>query len=194
MKSAEFVTGVTDYLLAAVYLGFAWRLLNRGRSQRDISLRLAAATFFATVLGAVVGGTYHLVGGEILWKVTIYCIALTGFLLVAAAAFVAMTGSRRRMLVIGAALQFIAFGIWATTHDDFRYVMYDYGAAMLLTLVLFCLASYQGLNGSTPWIAAAVLLTLAGSVFQASGFDLHRNFNHNDAYHVIQIGSGWRLY
>ena len=194
MKSPEPVTAVTDYLLAAVYLAFALRLFSRGRSERQISLQLAAATFFSTFLGAVAGGTYHLVGGQILWKATIYCIGLGGFLMVASAAFVATVGSPRRILLIGAGLQFVAFGTWVVTHDDFRYVIYDYGAAMLLMLVLFCWASYRRLSASTPWIVASVLLAIAGSAFQASGFDLHRNFNHNDAYHIVQIGAGWLLY
>jgi uncharacterized protein DUF6962 len=194
MKSPEPVTALTDYLLAAVYLAFALPLFSRGYSQRQVSLQLAGFTFFSTVLGSVAGGTYHLIGGEILWKATIYCIGLAGFLMVASAAFVTTVGSLRRILLIGAALQFVAFGTWVITHDDFRYVIYDYGAAMLLTLVLFCSASYRRLSRNTPWIGASVLLTLAGSAFQASDFDLHRNFNHNDAYHIIQIGAGWLLY
>ena|SRR5437762_1398194 len=80
MKSPELVTAATDYLLAAVYLAFALRLLDQGRAQRQVSLQLAAATFFATVLGAAAGGTYHLIGGQVLWKTTIYCLGLTGFL------------------------------------------------------------------------------------------------------------------
>ena len=158
MKSPEPVTAVTDYLLAAVYLAFALRLLSRGCSERQISLRLAAATFFSTFLGALAGGTYHLIGGQVLWKATIYCIGLGGFLMVASAAFVATVGSPRRILLIGAGPQFVAFGTWVVTHDDFRYVIYDYGAAMLLMLALFCWASYQRLSASTPWILASVLL------------------------------------
>lgn len=194
MNSPEPVTAVTDYLLAAVYLAFALPLLDQGRAQRQVSLQLAAATFFATVLGAGAGGTYHLIGGQVLWKTTIYCIGLTGFLMVASAAFVATTGVPREVFLIGAGLQFAVFGIWVIAHDDFRYVIYDYGTAMLLTLTLFCWASYRRLSQNTPWIAAAVLLTFAGSAIQASGFDLNRNFNHNDVYHIIQLGAAWLFY
>ena len=34
-------------------------------------------------------------------------------------------------LVIAASLQFATYGAWVISHDDFRYVMYDYAAAML---------------------------------------------------------------
>ena len=30
---------------------------------------------------------------------------------------------------------------------------------------------------------------LAAAAAQASGFDLHRHFNHNDLYHVVQIAA-----
>ena len=63
-----------------------------------------------------------------------------------------------------------------------------------MTLALFVWASYRRLSRSAPWIAAAILVTFAASVIQASGFDLHRYFNHNDLYHVIQVGAAWLFY
>ncbi len=135
-----------------------------------------------------------MIGRQILWKAKMYSIGLGGFLMVAAAAFVAVIGFSRRILLIGSGLQFVAFGAWWITHDDFRYVIYDYAVAMLLTLVLFCRASYGRVSGSLPWIAGSILLALVGSALQASSFDLHPNFNQNDAFHMIQIGHGWPLY
>ena len=40
--------------------------------------------------------------------------------------------------------------------------------------------------GSRPILAGVALSIVAGLV-QASGLDLHRHFNHNDLYHVIQV-------
>ena len=119
---------------------------------------------------------------------------LTGLFMTASAAFVALTGVARRAFLIAAGLQFAAYGAWVVGHNDFRYVIYDYVAAMLLTLGLFVWAFHRRLSRSAVWIAAAILVTFAASGIQASGLDLHRYFNHNDLYHVMQMGAAWLFY
>lgn len=42
---------------------------------------------------------------------------------------------------------------------------------------------------SRKWIIAGILVTLAGFAIQQTGFRSHRDFNHNDIYHVIQTGA-----
>jgi hypothetical protein len=49
------------------------------------------------------------------------------------------------------------------------------------------------------WMLGGVGVSVLAAGVQASGFALHRHFNHNDLYHVIQIaamvlfyiGAGW---
>jgi hypothetical protein len=35
---------------------------------------------------------------------------------------------------------------------------------------------------------------VAAALVQRSGFALHRHFNHNDLYHVVQMLGTWLLY
>jgi len=42
-------------------------------------------------------------------------------------------------------------------------------------------------DGTVAWLAAAIGVTSVGLMVQQSNFPRTRNFNHNDAYHVIQI-------
>ncbi len=44
------------------------------------------------------------------------------------------------------------------------------------------------------WMAYGIGVAFAGAVVQKSGVDLHPQFNHNDLYHLIQIGAMWLLY
>ena len=39
-----------------------------------------------------------------------------------------------------------------------------------------------------------VAVSLAGALVQASGIDLHPHFNHNDLFHVIEIGGLYCFY
>jgi hypothetical protein len=157
-------------------------------------MRCAAASFFATSAGAAAGGTYHLAGGQFLWMATVYALGLAGFFMSAAAAYMAVSGAVRRLVLGAAGLQLAVFGVWVARHDEFRYVIYQHSAALLLTLALFGWASNRGLTRDAPWIAAAILATAAGSVVQTSGIALHRYFNHNDLYHAIQLGAAWLFY
>jgi len=47
---------------------------------------------------------------------------------------------------------------------------------------------------ASRWILAGVGVSVLAAGVQASGFALHRNFNHNDLYHVIQIAAMILLY
>ncbi len=43
-------------------------------------------------------------------------------------------------------------------------------------------------------LVLGIVTTLVGAGVQASGFTLHRHFNHNDLYHVIQMAATVMLY
>ena len=44
------------------------------------------------------------------------------------------------------------------------------------------------------WIAGAVATTLIGLGVQGTGFRSHQHFNHNDIFHLIQIGAMYLFY
>jgi hypothetical protein len=47
---------------------------------------------------------------------------------------------------------------------------------------------------ASRWILAGVGVSVLAAGVQASGLALHRHFNHNDLYHVIQIAAMILLY
>jgi hypothetical protein len=71
--------------------------------------------------------------------------------------------------------------------DEFIFVVLDSGIAFAAVAALH-LWRFNG------WILAGVAVSVAAALVQASGLDLHRHFNHNDLYHVIQIGAMCLLY
>jgi peptidoglycan/LPS O-acetylase OafA/YrhL len=80
------------------------------------------------------------------------------------------------------------------THDEFRYVIYDYAPAMFGVLILQAYAYFGRREASVKWITAGILVSFAAAGIQQSGFTLHQNFNYNDLYHVIQMGAIYLLY
>ena len=50
-------------------------------------------------------------------------------------------------------------------------------------------SSISRTDESRVWLIGGVLLTVAGLAVQLTGYRSHLHFNHNDIYHVIQIGA-----
>lgn len=195
MNISEPMTMFTDYVLGAVYVYLGIRLLRIHR------LKLASLAFFTIATAAFVGGTYHgfaaVLSGftlAVFWRATLASIGLTSFFLLAAVVCAVLTGAVRRVWIAAAALQLCFYLFWIGDHDEFRFAIYDYAAGMVCILCLCVVAARRGQRAFARWMSAAIAVAIAASAVQASGVALARNFNHNDLYHVIQIGAGALFY
>jgi hypothetical protein len=175
------MTLATDYALGGVAGWLAWRLF-RNRSSQE-SRFLWALAFAALALAALLGGTWHgFARNDFLWKATLLSAGVASFAMLAAAVFACTTGTLRHGLLALAAAKCIVYSAWMLAHNDFVWVVVDTGIA-LAAVALLHIASFNG------WILAGVAVSLTAAAVQASGLALHRHFNHNDLYHVIQIGA-----
>jgi hypothetical protein len=171
---AEPMTLATDLMLTVAALIFAARLWRVHR--------MWALAFLFTAAGSFFGGMHHgfapqmtLMAALLLWKATLFSIGIASFFLLA--------GSSRRLAIV-AVVKLIVYISWMITHDDFVYVILDYGLTLLIV----------GVVVRTRWVIASILVSVIGALVQQSGFSLHRHFNHNDLYHVIQLLALWLLY
>lgn len=201
MKITEPTTMATDYVLAALALVFAVRTWRVARQSRQKSIKFWAMTFAAMALAAIVAGTFHGFAHYLdegartaLWKTTVYLTGLMSFSMVAATIPASLPASVHCPLLVVAALKFVLYAVWMSSHNDFRYVVYDYGSAMLVVLLLQVWAAFRSREQSAPWIIAGVLVSFAGAAVQQSGLTIHTHFNHNDLYHVIQMGAIYLFY
>ena len=79
-------------------------------------------------------------------------------------------------------------------HDEFRFVIYDYGSTLAILLLLVVAGRTHGVAGHRAYIASGILVSIAAAAVQQSGVRLHQHFNHNDLMHVVQMGGVWLLY
>jgi len=196
----EPMTLLTDWLLAGLCLAFATRLWRRGVVAGSRSMRVLAASFAATAVGAFAGGAAHgfrpylsATGDLLLWKITVLAIGLTTLMFVVSAACAALTRVSRRLLIGAAVLQAVVYSAWMLRHDEFIWVIADYVPAMVVVLGLQGLQWRRG-EPSATWIAGGLLVSFVGAAIQASGLAPHPYFNHNDLYHVVQMGATWMLF
>jgi len=165
---------ITDYILTAAAAVFAAKLWRANR--------MWALAFAFTALGSFLGGTYHgLLEDAALWKATVFAVGIASFFLLA--------GSGRAFAVI-ATVKLVAYCSWMIFHDGFEWVILDYG----ITLILVGITALLRRDGSATWIWGSIAVSVAAALVQRSGFTLHRHFDHNDLYHVIQLIALWLLY
>lgn len=191
---AEPMTQFTDYLMAAVTGWLGWRLYRAREGQTARSYWTFALA--ASALAAGLGGSYHGFANMLddrflqqLWTVTALIIGTGSFAMVAGSATAVTVGNLRKVLLAFAAAQFALYALWTLTHDDFIYVIADTGTAMALVTALHGWSALRAGDRASLWMLGGVAVSLVAAAVQASGFDLHRNFNHNDLYHLIQIGA-----
>ncbi|RMF61481.1 MAG: hypothetical protein D6743_13465 [Calditrichaeota bacterium] len=201
MQITEPTTMVTDYLLALLTIFLGAGLWKRGKATRQRSISLWSAAFLATAVAAAVGGTSHGFalylsdwGRTAIWKATVYAIGLASLLMLAGTVLATTVGRARKILLTAAVLQFLLYAVWMVSHDDFKYVIYDYAPAMLVIIALMLFSFVARKAASAPWLIGGILLSFAAAGIQQSGFSLHPNFNFNDLYHVVQMGAMIVLY
>jgi hypothetical protein len=196
MKLVEPTTMLTDYLLGLVYLCLGVRLF------RTYGLIMAGLAFFTIAAAAFTGGSYHGLAAVLrestlstLWNVSLALVGFSSFFLLAAVLSIAVKGTTRGVWFSIAALQLCGYLFWiAVGHREFRFAIYDYASAMAAILGFSVVAARRGNRAFGQWMAGGIATCLLASVVQASHFALHRNFNHNDLYHVIQIGGAVLFY
>jgi hypothetical protein len=195
------MTLATDYLLGSLSEVCAVLLLKRNSHLRQTSIRLWAFALMAVAIGSYAGGTYH--GFQhglepaiatVLWKATTISMGMASFFLLTSALTSAFAGRDRPWLMAGAALKLAIYVGWMLGHDEFRFVIYDYGSTLAILLLLVVAERTHGVGGHRGLIATGILISIAAAVVQQSGFRLHRHFNHNDLMHVVQMGGVWLLY
>ena len=181
MTIAEPMTLATDYLLGGITGWLCFSLLKHKEAQRS---RLSwGIAFAALALAAFLGGTWHgFVQSDPLWKATTLSVGAASCAMVVGAAYAALSGTARSILLALAGIKLLIYALWMLRHDEFIYVVIDTGLAFAVVAALH-------LWKWNAWVVAGVAVSVAAALVQASGFALHRHFNHNDLYHVIQIAA-----
>jgi hypothetical protein len=198
---SEPTTLITDYLLGTLSAVCAVLLLKQNVTLRQASIRFWALALCAAAMGSYLGGTYHGVQhaltppiAALLWKATTISMGVASFLLLSAAFSSAFAARDRQWLMAGATLKLVVYVAWMLTHDEFRFVIYDYGSTLAVLLLLVIAGRTRGVSGHRAYVASAVLVSIAAAGVQQSGIRLHQHFNHNDLMHVVQMGGMWLLY
>tara|TARA_B100000959_G_scaffold43744_1_gene44078 strand:- start:1662 stop:2186 length:525 start_codon:yes stop_codon:yes gene_type:complete len=157
--------------------------------------------FFFMGLAGLLGALTHGIGPHLpqsihtfIWRITLYCIGLTTFSMLLGGLYHVVPFNTMDWLKWLPLLGLIVYMILITRNDDFKTVIRFYTPAMMLLLLMMLYSLLRFQSDGTSWIIFSVLMAFAGTAVQQSGFSFHKHFNHNDIYHVFQMGSMFLLY
>ena len=191
---------LTDYAWGVLCLIWGWKLL-RPENRQHASQALWARAFFSTGLAALLGGTVHgfaLIFRETLimgmWRGTLYLTGFASFFMLAAVVLVSLPKAVSRWGLAVCVLKLVMYLMWMFNHQDFRFVVYDFGSTLLLILGFQLVAFYKQRSVAAGWIVLGILLSFVGAAIQQSGLSLNTHFNHNDLFHVVQMGAFYLFY
>ena len=195
----ELTTVLTDYALAALAVLLAGRLF-RSASPLPEARRLWVAAFLLSALGAFLGGTWHAVSpGAVvsrrhLWSATYLVLGLANLAFLAGAVRAVVPSPRRTAAFALLGVRFVVYAVWLLLLRQVRLVVADFALSLLLLLAfaLYCLFTKR--EGTGGWLLAGTLVSAAGAAVLASGRSPFSGFNHNDWFHVIQMGGTWLFY
>lgn len=197
----EPMTVATNAVLALLAFGFAARLAHRSAAEGSAAGWCLAAAMLATGLAAVVGalahGTDPARGAALrdrFWRAALYTTGLIGAASVASVAFFAARGSARTAILAFAAIKLVVFIVRVARRPEFSVAATDYGGALAIMLAGAALMAVRHRAPGMAWLIAGVLVSLAAGIVQARRLALHRHFNHNDLYHVIQMAALYAFY
>ena len=204
MTISEPATLVTDYLLAIFTAILAFRLLRAAsHADRDVigrERRWWSAAFALTAIAGATGGTVHgfeqrmpTAVADGLWLVSLESLVGASFAVAGGAiAFSAIARPIRWRVTFFAALAFAAYGVWVAWNPVFLSAIVAYGAAFAVLVAIRL--RVRPLDASGRLVLWGVAVSVAAAAIQQSGWALHRYFNHNDLYHVVQAVGVWLLY
>jgi len=188
--TAEAITAITDFLLAAEALFLAGRMTARPKD------RFSAAWYFCGVLlllgmAALLGGIDH--GFVRPANLSRYLVQRSDWMVLGGVTFcLLMTTAKQffplkwqRVASIVAAVQFVGYAVAVLLANSFAVVVLNYSPIMLLLLTMNIIGLRSGL-GSRQMIAGILILFLASGI-QALGINTFAPLDRNGLYHVVSM-------
>ena len=197
----EPMTVATNVILAGLAFVFATRLAYGSTVKSSSAVGWLAVAMWSTGIAALIGALAHGTDPargaalrERFWLGALYTTGFIGGASVASVAFFAARGSVRTTLLALAAVKLVVFVHRVARQPEFRIAAADYGAALAIVLVGAVYAMVQRRAPGMTWLIAGVLVSLVAGIVQARRLAFHRQFNHNDLYHVIQMVALYAFY
>lgn len=197
---AEPTTVATDLALAAVAVVLAV-LLRRSAHPLPRSRALWVAAFLLTAVAASAGAWRHALfeataslARRQLWLTTYLALGLTNLAFLAGLVRALLPGSAQRLALTALVVRCALFSALLLILPSPRLVIADSVISIVLILALSLYSLRTARDGASSWLLAGLGVSAAGALLQVLRVGPVGPFNHNDLFHVVQMGGLWLFY
>ena len=197
----EPMTVLTNLILAAVAFVLGTRLAYAAAAEGLAARGFMALGFVSTALAAAFGAGAHGLDPRVdreqrerCWRGALYVMGLAGAALIASVAYFATNRDVRIAILVVAGIKLVAYLARVARRPQFRVAAQDYGASLAVLLAGAAYAIARWGTPAGPWLIGGVAVSLVAGLAQGRRLSLHRHFNHNDLFHVIQIVALYLFY
>jgi len=197
----EPMTVLTNVVLAGVAFVLGIRLSYNAAAEAVGSAGALGLGFLATALAATLGAAAHGLDPvsdrfqrDRCWKGALYVTGCAGAAMAASVAYFAATGRVRTVILVAVGVKLAAYWVRVARLPAFRVAAIDYGVALVILLAGASYAMTRWRAPASPWIIGGVLVSVVAGLVQARRLGFHRQFNHNDLFHLIQIVAVYLFY
>ncbi len=214
---AEPTTAITDFILSGMSFYFGHMLYwNPKKFGKDNSYDKRYSQFWgivylflgmASLLGGLAHGFPHMKGEFPMlakaWPFTVMCLGMVSFYMLLALAMEYFQRQRNIIFLLAyfkiMVFLMLMFGYPQKYFGEFQnvsfnLVIFDYLPVLLLLLLMNSIEFAKTKNHAAKMMVIGILVSIAGTLVQMSGFGFHLHFNHNDIYHVIQMVAIYLMY
>lgn len=197
----EPMTVVTDLILAGMTAYFAWEL-SAWYWERFMNIHWHfTRLFWMLSLGALLGAVSHGIGPHlspelraIIWRLTTVSIGVASFFILMATLHHIFPFEAVRYLRWIAVVLLLGYLVLIWRDDRFINVIRFYAPTMIFMLAVMIYSYFTASAIGSGWMIIGILISFAAAGVQMSGFSLHKHFNYNDIYHVIQMVGMYFIY
>ncbi|MFQ6612865.1 MAG: hypothetical protein ACE5D2_07155 [Fidelibacterota bacterium] len=197
----EPMTVFTDLLIMVCGIWFALELREYYQVRlMNVHWHFSNAMWFVALAG-LLGAVYHGLGPyfpegirSLIWKLTLVTIGFTSFALVMATFYHIFSFNMVQILRWVLTLLIIGYLAVIYRNESFTNAILFYGTAMVFILFVMLYSRFILHRAGTGLIVIGILVAFTGAAVQISRISLHKYFNYNDLYHLIQIVSMCLLY
>lgn len=192
MRISEPMTMLTDWLMAACCFFWSWRLFALSGQNGQDSTWYWGGAFLGTALASLVGGARHGLANyldprarALLVQGVLFFLGGATFCLINGVNAASLAGHRASLVWVFNGLLFYTYLLFLTVMKDYRFEVMYY---------LLALGAAGALQSHNETILVSVSVSGLGIILWLFKVSPHRNFNHNDLFHVIQCVALWFLY
>ena len=158
-------------------------------------------SFYAVAAGSIIGALFHgfsphfsKLTREWIWKGALTCMGFTTFFLMMAGVSAVMSYDSYRITMWVAVIGLVLYGWQTVKFAGFGHSVKFIAVGMIFIFTAFATHYWRQAHPGSGYLFAGVLLTVASGGLWATGWSIHKQFNHNDLFHVIQMVCLWLLY